>query len=82
VLRVKPSAQDSVQSLQPVLRSSDKPENYHTVTIELASAGDHTDVLLAQDNNESDEAKEKLSAQLGDDARLTQEVRGAMRARP
>ena len=37
----------------------DKPENYHTVTIELAEDGtDRTRVTLSQDNNPTEEARE------------------------
>ena len=35
----------------------DRPENYHTVAIELEDAGDDTRVTLTQDNNESDQAR-------------------------
>lgn len=36
----------------------DKPENYHTVTIELSDAGAGTHVALTQDNNATEQAKE------------------------
>ena len=58
VLSVKPKRKIQYSHFSPTSGLPDKPENYHTETIELASAGDYTDVLLAQDNNESDEAKE------------------------
>lgn len=59
VLTVKPKRKIQYSHFSPSSGLPDKPENYHTVTIELASAGDqHTDVLLAQENNESDEVKE------------------------
>lgn len=35
----------------------DQPENYHTVTIELANKGTKTLVSLAQDNNATEEAR-------------------------
>ncbi len=35
----------------------DRPENYHTVTVRLDDEGPHTRVSLAQDNNESEEAR-------------------------
>ncbi len=35
----------------------DLPENYHVVTVRLASEGSGTRVLLTQDNNESEEAR-------------------------
>ena len=35
----------------------DQPENYHTVTIDLAEAGTVTEVLLSQDNNPDEAAR-------------------------
>jgi len=35
----------------PLSGVPDRPENYHTVTIELSGDGDQTKVSLAQDNN-------------------------------
>ena len=35
----------------------DRPENYHTVTIDLAEAGTVTEVLLSQDNNPNEAAR-------------------------
>ena len=46
-----------VHPLEPERRASDRPENYHTVAIELEDAGDDTRVTLTQDNNESDQAR-------------------------
>jgi uncharacterized protein YndB with AHSA1/START domain len=37
---------------------ADKPENYHTVTIELSPKGTQTVVSLSQDNNLTDQARE------------------------
>jgi hypothetical protein len=34
------------------------PENYHTVTIELESKGDQTNITLSQDNNATEEARD------------------------
>jgi len=42
----------------PLTGLPDKPENYHTVTIELAGDGERTKVTLAQDGNATDEARE------------------------
>jgi uncharacterized protein YndB with AHSA1/START domain len=36
---------------------SDRPENYHTVTIQLSAEGDKTRVSLTQDNNPNPEAR-------------------------
>ena len=35
----------------PLSGRPDKPENYHTVTVELSDAGARTRVMLTQDNN-------------------------------
>lgn len=42
----------------PLSGMPDKPENYHTVTIELYGDGNETHVSLTQDNNPTDEARE------------------------
>ncbi len=42
----------------PLSGQQDLPENYHTVTIELVSHGVETAVLLSQDNNETEQARE------------------------
>jgi uncharacterized protein YndB with AHSA1/START domain len=42
----------------PLSGEPDVPENYHTVTIELAEAGDGTAVTLSQNGNATEEARE------------------------
>jgi uncharacterized protein YndB with AHSA1/START domain len=42
----------------PLSGLPDRPENHHTVTVELASAGDLTHVTLTQDNNPDEQARE------------------------
>ena len=42
----------------PLSGMPDKPENYHTVTIELYGDGDQTHVSLTQDNNSTEEERE------------------------
>jgi activator of Hsp90 ATPase-like protein len=41
--------------------SDDKPENYHTVTYELAGDGGKTTLTLKQDNNSTKEEAEKMA---------------------
>ena len=41
----------------PLTGEPDIPENYHTVTVELASEGSGTRVTLTQDNNETEKAR-------------------------
>jgi uncharacterized protein YndB with AHSA1/START domain len=58
VLEVLPGHRLKVTHFSPLSGQKDAPENYHTVTYELAERGGHTHVLLKQDNNSSvDEAK-------------------------
>ena len=42
----------------PLAGLPDTPENYHTVTVELSGDGSRTDVVLSQDNNPTEEAKD------------------------
>jgi len=57
VLRVKPRKEIQYSHFSTTSGRPDKPENYHKVTIELESSGQHTDVSLVQDNNENEEAR-------------------------
>ena len=41
----------------PLSGLPDRPENYHTVTIDLSEEDGHTHVSLAQDHNATDEAR-------------------------
>jgi hypothetical protein len=41
--------------------SEDKPENYHTVTYELAGDDGTTTLTLSQDNNPSQEEADKMA---------------------
>ena len=41
--------------------SEDKPENYHTVTYELAGEDGKTTLTLTQDNNPSQEEADKMA---------------------
>jgi uncharacterized protein YndB with AHSA1/START domain len=45
----------------PMGGSDDKPENYHTVTYELAEHGAETVLTLKQDNNASQEAADTMA---------------------
>jgi hypothetical protein len=40
----------------------DEPDNYHTVTYDLAPEGDGTRVMLTQDGNDTPEQAEQFSA--------------------
>ena len=41
----------------PLSGQPDRPEHYHTVTIELSDSGEGTEITLTQDNNSSEEAR-------------------------
>jgi uncharacterized protein YndB with AHSA1/START domain len=41
----------------PLAGLPDKPENYHTVTVQLSPEGNQTQVSLTQDNNSTEEAR-------------------------
>ena len=57
ILRSEPGRLLEYTHYSPASGLPDRPENYHTVTIELASAGDLTHVTLAQDNNPDEQAR-------------------------
>jgi uncharacterized protein YndB with AHSA1/START domain len=57
VLRVEPEKLLEYTHFSPMEGKPDIPENYHTVTIELADEGYATLVALSQDNNASDKEK-------------------------
>lgn len=58
ILRFEPTRMLQYSHFSPLSGLSDKPENYHTVTIEISSDGNQTRVLLSQDNNATEEARE------------------------
>ena len=58
ILQMKPERLLQYSHFSPLSGAPDKPENYHTVTIELAGEGDQTKVSLAQDKNATEEARE------------------------
>ena len=57
ILSIKPGRTLQYSHFSPLMGKPDKPENYHTVTIELAPEGERTRVSLAQDNNATEEAR-------------------------
>jgi uncharacterized protein YndB with AHSA1/START domain len=57
ILKFKPGRTIQYSHFSPLSGLPDKPENYHTVTIELTAHGNQTRVSLAQDNNETEEAR-------------------------
>lgn len=57
ILQLKPGRTIQYTHFSPLSGLPDKPENYHTVTIELSGEGDQTRVSLAQDNNPTEQAR-------------------------
>ena len=58
VLSVEPEQKLEYSHFSPLSGMPDQPENYHTVTIELAVRGKGTHVTLAQDKNRTEEARD------------------------
>jgi uncharacterized protein YndB with AHSA1/START domain len=62
VLEVEPQKLLKYTHWSPMGGSEDKPENYHTVTYELAGEDGMTTLTLTQDNNASQEEADKMAA--------------------
>lgn len=58
ILKVEPRRLLQYSHFSALSGLPDRPENHHTVTIELSESGPQTRVSLAQDNNATDEARE------------------------
>jgi uncharacterized protein YndB with AHSA1/START domain len=62
ILKIEPEQTLQYSHFSPLSGQPEKPENYHTVTIDLSGSGKETKVSLSQDNN-SDEKAQKESAE-------------------
>jgi len=58
IQRIEPERRIEYTHFSPLSGVPDKPENYHTVTIELTPQGSQTAVSLSQDNNTTEEARQ------------------------
>jgi len=58
ILQFKPERRLQYSHFSPRSGQPDKPENYHTVTIELSGEGKQARVSLPQDNNPTEQACE------------------------
>ena len=58
ILGFEPPRRLQYSHFSPLSGLPDRPESYHTVTIELSEREDGTQVSLSQDNNPTDEARE------------------------
>jgi uncharacterized protein YndB with AHSA1/START domain len=61
VIAVEPQKLLRYTHWSPMGGSEDKPENYHTVTCELAGEDGETTLTLTQDNNASQEEADKMA---------------------
>lgn len=61
ILEVKPQRLLRYTHWSPMGGSEDKPENYHTVTYELAGDDRKTTLTLTQDNNPTKEEADKMA---------------------
>ena len=62
VLAVEPQKLLKYTHWSPMGGSEDKPENYHTVTYELAGEDGKTTLTLIQDNNATQEEADKMAS--------------------
>jgi len=59
ILQLKPGRTLQYTHFSPLAGQPDKPENYHTVTIELAGDEKQTHVTLTQDKNATEQEREE-----------------------
>jgi uncharacterized protein YndB with AHSA1/START domain len=57
ILQFRPGRLIQYSHFSPLSGVPDKPENYHTVTIELSTEGNGSIVTLSQDNNSTEEER-------------------------
>jgi len=58
ILQFKQGRTIQYSHFSPLSGLPDKPESYHTVTIELSNEGTQTRVTLSQDNNPNEQSRE------------------------
>ncbi len=58
VIQIRPYTQLAMTHFSPMSGLPDVPDNYHTITYQLAEHGGHTHLSLSQDNNASPEEVE------------------------
>ena len=76
ILQLEPGRTIQYSHFSPLSGLPDKPENYHTVTIELSYKDNQTLVSLTQDKNADGRRKCRFRKELGNDARFPEEVLG------
>ena len=58
ILAIEPNKRFQYTHFSPLTGQKDSPENYHTVTVELAPDGKGTRVSLSQNNNPTEEERD------------------------
>ncbi len=58
IRRIEPEARLEYTHFSPLSGQPDRPENYHTVIVELAEEGDGTRLSLSQDGNADEDGRE------------------------
>lgn len=59
ILKVEPEKTLQYSHFSPLSGEPDKPENYHTVTIQLVGRAQQTEVSLSQDKNVDEKARKE-----------------------
>lgn len=57
ILKIEPEQSLQYSHFSPLSGKPDTPENYHTVSIDLADNGDETQVSLSQNNNADEKSQ-------------------------
>ncbi len=65
ILSIKPEQTLQYSHFSPLSGKPDKPENYHTVTINLSGNGNKTEVELSQDNNADEKSRDESAKNWG-----------------
>jgi uncharacterized protein YndB with AHSA1/START domain len=65
ILAFEPRRRLQYSHFSPLSEQPDRPENYHTVTIDLAEEGPRTRISLTQDKNPTEEARRHSEANWG-----------------
>ena len=65
ILKIDPRKTLQYSHFSPMSGKADKPENYHTITINLAGSDNRTEVSLSQDNNPDEEARKESAKNWG-----------------
>ena len=65
ILKIEPEQTLQYSHFSPLSGEPDKPENYHTVTIDLSGSGNKTEISLSQDNNADEKARKESEKNWG-----------------